>query len=59
MVIVGIVLLLPGLCALIFATNIHGSSGMDPGLLAVVLLGLMLGVLGIFLIWKAIRDPRS
>jgi drug/metabolite transporter (DMT)-like permease len=59
MVIVGIILLLPGLCALIFAANVQGTSSMEPGILGLVLLCLMVGVLGVFLIWRAIRAPRS
>jgi uncharacterized membrane protein HdeD (DUF308 family) len=55
MVIVGVILLLPGVCALIFFT----SSGSEPVVTGLVTLGLLVAVGGIFLIWAAIRGPRA
>ena len=55
MVIVGVILLLPGVCALIFFT----SSGSEPVITGLVALGLLVAVGGIFLIWAAIRGPRA
>ena len=48
----GVVLLLPGLCALFF---IGGASRFDSSLMLVVLLCFMVGAIGVLLIWAAIR----
>jgi drug/metabolite transporter (DMT)-like permease len=59
MVVVGIMLLLPGLCALLFgAASMSSGSHLEPALTAMVLLGLMVAAFGVFLIAKAIRGPR-
>ena len=58
MVIVGIVLLLPGLCAIIFGVGNLGSSHSDPMITLLVFLGLLVGFGGIMLIRAAIRGPR-
>jgi hypothetical protein len=59
MVIVGIILLLPGLCALIFGADALNASRPDPTVLTLVMIGLLVGAGGIFLIWAAIRGPRT
>jgi uncharacterized membrane protein HdeD (DUF308 family) len=58
MVIVGIILLLPGLCALIFAAGSLGSRS-DSGFAPLILLGLLVGAGGVALIRFAIRGRRS
>jgi formate hydrogenlyase subunit 3/multisubunit Na+/H+ antiporter MnhD subunit len=58
MVLVGIILLLPGLCAVIFGLGEFTGSSVDPTVMLLVLIGLALGAVGIWLIWNAIRGPR-
>jgi hypothetical protein len=58
MVIVGIILLLPGLCALIFGLGSMTNSHLEPALMVLVLFGLMVGAGGIALIVVAIRGRR-
>jgi len=58
MVIIGIVLLLPGVCAIIFGVASVGSSSPDPTVTLLVLLGLAVGAGGILLIRAAIRGPQ-
>jgi hypothetical protein len=58
MVIVGIVLLLPGLCAIVFGVGNLGSSSPDPMITLLVFMGLAVGAGGILLIRSAIRGPR-
>jgi hypothetical protein len=55
MIIIGVILLLPGICALIFGA---GMSHPDPVITTLVLLGLALGAGGVWLIAAAIRGPR-
>jgi hypothetical protein len=55
MVIGGIILLLPGLCALIFGIGSLTSGGLD-GIMPFVLLGLMVGAVGVLMIRWAVRD---
>jgi hypothetical protein len=59
MVIVGVILLLPGVCALIFGFGTLSSSSSDPLVTGLVTLGLLVAVGGISLIWAAIRGPRA
>jgi len=59
MVIVGVVLLLPGLCAIIFGVGNLSSSSSDPLITMLILLGLAIGVGGILLIRAAIRGPKA
>jgi uncharacterized membrane protein HdeD (DUF308 family) len=56
MVIVGIVLLLPGLCAIAFGNM--SSSSSDPVVTLLVFMGLAVGAGGILLIRSAIRGRR-
>jgi uncharacterized membrane protein HdeD (DUF308 family) len=58
MVIAGVIMLLPGLCALTFGIAALGDFHMDDVILSLVLLGLAVGIAGIFLIRAAIRGPR-
>jgi hypothetical protein len=58
MVLVGIVLLLPGLCAVIFGVAYLRDSHFDSSLMAIILLCLLVGFGGIMLIRAAIRGPR-
>ena len=60
MVIVGIILLLPGLCALIFGVgSLTSRGGFDSGFVPFILVGLIVGAVGVLMIRWAIRDPRS
>ena len=59
MVIAGLILLLPGLCAVFFGANELASPGSEPVVTFLVMTGLALGALGIWLIWRAVRGPRS
>ena len=59
MFLVGLVLLLPGLCALYFAavSITHPTSISD--LWGWILTGFVIGAFGVWLIWAALRRPRS
>lgn len=59
MIVCGIILLLPGLCAVIFGIGSFTNSTMEPIVSALFGLGLFVGFLGIMLIWAAIRRLRS
>jgi hypothetical protein len=59
MIIVGLILLLPGACALFFGFAELTSSGSDPFVNLLVLIGLAIGAAGVGMIWSAIRGPRS
>jgi hypothetical protein len=48
----GGILLLPGLCALIF---VGGSSRLDSSLMLIALICFIVGVFGVLMIWAAIR----
>ena len=60
MIVFGIILLLPGLCSLIFGfgvlTQPHAP---EPVFLVSIALGLIVGGGGVFLIWAAIRGFRA
>jgi hypothetical protein len=58
MVIVGIVLLLPGLCAVVFGVASLSGPHYDPGFTPFVVVGLLVGFGGIMLIRSAIRGPQ-
>jgi drug/metabolite transporter (DMT)-like permease len=58
MVIFGIIMLLPGLCALIFGFGEFTTSHPDQMVMTLVFLGLLVGIGGVFLIRAAIRGPR-
>ena len=58
MVVVGIILLLPGLCAVLYGLGTPGALNfLHPNLQ--VLQGLLLGCLGLALLWFADRRGRS
>ncbi len=58
MVIVGIVLLLPGLCAIIFGVGNLTESHPDSTVTSLAMLGLLIGAGGVALIWSATRGLR-
>jgi hypothetical protein len=58
MVLVGIILLLPGLCALVFGVGSLSSSHYDPGFTPFIVFGALLGIAGGVLIRSAIRGRR-
>jgi len=58
LILIGIILLLPGLCSLIFSVAIladSGSLGRDPGFLSLLFFCLLVGAGGVALIVFAIR----
>ncbi|MDH2399471.1 hypothetical protein QCM77_05850 [Bradyrhizobium sp. SSUT18] len=56
----GIIMLLPGLCALLFGgTSISASGRIDSDIAPLVFLGLVVGMGGVALIWAAIRGRRA
>jgi hypothetical protein len=57
MVLVGIIMLLPGLCALIFGIGSITHGAFDTGMMPLIVLGLMAGALGVVMIRAAIRGP--
>ncbi|MCA6123428.1 hypothetical protein J6500_16220 [Bradyrhizobium sp. WSM 1704] len=59
MVLFGIILLLPGLCALIFGVTMISETRFDPAFAALVLLGLFVGLGGVILIRAAIKGPQG
>jgi hypothetical protein len=58
MVIMGIILLLPGLCALVFAFGSLTAPSYDSVFTPLVVVGLAVGFGGIMLIRWGIRGPR-
>ena len=60
MIVTGLILLLPGLCALIFGFAQLTSSSADSVVSLLVLIGLVLGGIGVGMIWSAVRGrhPR-
>ena len=58
MVIVGVVLLLPGLCALVFGAGSLFSSSYDSGFTLFILFGLLVGFGGVMMIRAALRGQR-
>ena len=59
MVIAGLIMLLPGLCAIIFGVGSLTNSSVEPIVMVLVLLGLFVGFLGILLIRAAVKGPRA
>ena len=59
MVIAGLIMLLPGLCAIIFGVGSLTNSSVEPIVMVLVLLGLFVGFLGIMLIRAAVKSPRA
>ena len=58
MVIVGVILLLPGVCAIIFGVGNLTSSSPDSVVTMLVMLGLAIGAGGVLMIWAAVRRAR-
>jgi hypothetical protein len=58
MILVGIILLLPGICGVIIAGLDPHELMVDPNTLLAVLGLIVVGVGGIALIWLAVRRPR-
>jgi hypothetical protein len=56
MVLAGIIMLLPGLCALIFGGISLTQAHIDPMITSLVAIGLLVGFCGIMLIWAAMKD---
>ena len=57
LIVIGIILLLPGLCALIFGGMAWSDHSFEDVFNGFVTTGLVIGGLGILLIWYAIRRP--
>jgi len=55
LILFGIVLLLPGVCALIFGANMVGDAHLDSIVASFVLLGLLIGLAGATLIYLAVK----
>ncbi|QOG15989.1 MULTISPECIES: hypothetical protein [Bradyrhizobium] len=60
MVISGVVLLLPGLCALVFGGgSVIDGGKIDSDIAPLVFLGLVVGIGGVALIWAAIKGRKA
>jgi hypothetical protein len=59
MVIIGIILVLPGLCALIFTGLALTERSVPSDFASFIVVGLLVGFGGVMLIRAAIRGPRS
>lgn len=59
MVIFGVILLLPGLCAILFSAAAIVERRFPSEIVGLILMGLLAGFAGVFLIRLAIRGPRS
>jgi hypothetical protein len=59
MVIFGVVLRLPGLCALLFGAIAISERSFPSDFLSFIVMGLLAGFAGVILIRVAIRGPRS
>jgi hypothetical protein len=59
MIVAGLIMLLPGLCAVIFGVGALTDSSFDQTLAVLVLLGLFVGFLGVMLIRAGIKGPRA
>lgn len=55
MFLVGVILLLPGLCALLFAFSAVSARSWPSDIGSLILVGLLVGGIGIALIWAAFR----
>lgn len=58
MVIVGIILLLPGLCAILFAGASAVQRSFPSDIMPFIVVGLLVGFVGVMMIRAAIRGPR-
>jgi hypothetical protein len=57
MVVAGLIMLLPGLCAIIFGVGSLTNSSIEPIVMVLVLSGLFVSFLGILLIRAAVKGP--
>jgi hypothetical protein len=55
LILLGCIMLLPGLCALVFGVGMLGSSHLDPTVMVLVIFGLAVGFAGVMLIRSATR----
>ena len=58
LLVLGLIMLLPGLCALLFGGMALTQPHFDSGFLSFILVGLAFGFGGVMLIWHVIRGPR-
>ena len=58
MVVAGVTLLLPGLCAIIFGRMMLSEAHVASDVVSFVVLGLAVGCFGVILIWTAFHRPR-
>ncbi|MCP3404204.1 hypothetical protein [Bradyrhizobium sp. CCGB01] len=60
MVIFGVIMLLPGLCALLFGgASVVDGGRIDSDIAPLVFVGLVVGIGGVALIWAAIRGRKA
>ncbi len=59
MVIAGLIMLLPGLCAIVFGVGSLTNSSPEPIVMVLVVIGLLVGFLGIMLIRAAVKGPPA
>ena len=59
MIIAGIILLLPGLCALLFAGAELTGGSFPSDIMSFIVIGLFVGFLGIMLIRAGVKGPRA
>lgn len=60
MVVSGIILLLPGLCAVLFGgISISESGRIESDIAPLVFLGVVVGIGGVVLIWAAIKGRKA
>jgi hypothetical protein len=57
MVVAGVILLLPGLCAIIFTSIALSQPGSGGGFFPFVAVGFVVGFFGLIMIWTAFRSP--
>ncbi|QOZ22464.1 MULTISPECIES: hypothetical protein [Bradyrhizobium] len=55
MLLFGVILLLPGLCAILFLVGSVTTGGADSTLVGLGVLGLMLGAIGVMLLYTAVK----
>jgi hypothetical protein len=57
MVVAGVILLLPGLCAIIFTSIALSQPGSGASFIPYVSVGFVVGFFGVVMIWTAFRSP--
>jgi hypothetical protein len=58
MVLFGLILLLPGACAILFGIGSLKTGGIDSSLGGLIVFGLMLGAIGVLLLYTATKSQR-